>query len=254
MDSNDPIALWNANAEDWHRQVGQEGDLNRRLNSDPVLWSFLGDVRGLTVFDAGCGTGYLSRKLAMAGARVIAVEAADRMIAVAERETGASLDVTYRVDSCSELASVADSSIDRIVSNYVLMDLPDLDGAMQAFHRVLKPGGIAVMVFSHSCFPLSQSDEIDAEGAISLRWTDSYFEDRRVDDPAWSHFTNRFMWFHRPLRQYWRPFRDAGLAIDDFDEPSPREPFPSGVDQARIDRSRMYPASAAFRLVKEAGP
>ncbi len=49
--------FWNGVAEDWRIQVGDEGDANRRLNSDPVLWAFAGDVGGLEVLDAGCGTG-----------------------------------------------------------------------------------------------------------------------------------------------------------------------------------------------------
>ena len=65
------IALWDDKAEDWHGQVGEEGDRNRRFNSDPVLWKFLGPVRGCSVLDAGCGTGYLSRRLSAEGARVL---------------------------------------------------------------------------------------------------------------------------------------------------------------------------------------
>ena len=53
-------AMWDAVAADWQLQVGDTGDANRRLNSDPVLWEFLGDVTDLDVLDAGCGTGYLS--------------------------------------------------------------------------------------------------------------------------------------------------------------------------------------------------
>ncbi len=37
--------FWNGVAEDWRIQVGDEGDSNRRLNSDPVLSAFAGDVR-----------------------------------------------------------------------------------------------------------------------------------------------------------------------------------------------------------------
>ena len=60
---------WNRIAGDWDVQVGNEGDSNRILNSDPVLWDFAGDVSGLKVLDAGCGTGYLTRKLYARGAK-----------------------------------------------------------------------------------------------------------------------------------------------------------------------------------------
>ena len=45
-------AFWDRAAADWLIQVGDDGDTNRRLNSDPVLWHFVGDVRGKEVLDA----------------------------------------------------------------------------------------------------------------------------------------------------------------------------------------------------------
>jgi len=36
--------------------VGDDGEGNRILNSDPVLWTFVDDVNGLRMLDAGCGT------------------------------------------------------------------------------------------------------------------------------------------------------------------------------------------------------
>jgi hypothetical protein len=41
--------LWNRVADDWRIQVGDEGDSNRLLNSDPVLWAFAGEVNGRVV-------------------------------------------------------------------------------------------------------------------------------------------------------------------------------------------------------------
>ena len=33
------------------------------------------------------------------------------------------------------------------------MDTPDLEGSMRAFSRILRPKGVAILVFSHPCFP-----------------------------------------------------------------------------------------------------
>jgi 2-polyprenyl-3-methyl-5-hydroxy-6-metoxy-1,4-benzoquinol methylase len=73
-------AFWNHVADDWRIQVGADGDDNRQLNSDPILWQFAGDVNGLTVLDAGCGTGYLSKKLCDQGALVTGIDFSERMI------------------------------------------------------------------------------------------------------------------------------------------------------------------------------
>ena len=38
--------FWDSAAEGWKIQVGERGDWNRFLCSDPVLWAFAGDVAG----------------------------------------------------------------------------------------------------------------------------------------------------------------------------------------------------------------
>ena len=77
-------AFWDQTAQDWEIQVGDEGDSNRILNSDPVLWNFVGNVAGLNVLDAGCGTGYLSQQLHAKGAKVIGVDFSEKMIQIAK--------------------------------------------------------------------------------------------------------------------------------------------------------------------------
>src|SRR5215471_2920624 len=107
--------LWNRVADDWQIQVGEDGDQNRILNSDPVLWKFAGDVNGLAVLDAGCGTGYLSKKLHDQGAQVTGVDFSERMIAIARSRYP---DINFHVGSCTELAPLADKQFDLLVSNY----------------------------------------------------------------------------------------------------------------------------------------
>lgn len=248
MDPLDEVRdLWNRRASDWEIQVGDEGDDNRRLNSDPVLRRFLGDVEGLDVLDAGCGTGYLTRRLAERGARVVGVDLSERMIEIAR---GHSPDLDLRVDSVSELTTVPDASIDRIVSNYVLMDAPDLEGAARAFHRVLRPGGVAALVFSHPCFPQGRRTE-RPDGTQLYRWEAPYFERGRRVDPPWKHFEEEFVWFHRPLSDYFAAFRGVGFTIDAFEEPrlTPERAHLAPNEKERRDATTR-PYSVAFRLVR----
>jgi predicted TPR repeat methyltransferase len=102
--------------------------------------------------DAGCGTGYLSKKLRDRGALVIGIDFSERMIAIARRLYP---DMDFRVDDSAELRTIEDEHCDLVIANYVLMDTPNLRGTMAAFHRVLKPAEVAALGFSHPCFPKS---------------------------------------------------------------------------------------------------
>ena len=247
-DVRDALQFWNSVAADWRIQVGAEGDKNRRLNSDPVLWSMTGGVAGLTVLDAGCGPGYLTAKLAQRGASPIGVDFSPSMIELARRDYP---ELDFRVDSVSRLETVPDATIDLIVSNYVLMDTPELEETVSSFHRVLKPGGIAVLVFSHPCFPAGASTSPDDPTHVRYEWDHSYFERRRRVDPPWRHFTQEFIWFHRPLSDYWKAFTSAGFSVTDFEEPRLTEErfHLAGSDRERIKGSSR-PYSVAFRLMK----
>jgi ubiquinone/menaquinone biosynthesis C-methylase UbiE len=199
----------------------------------------LGSVTGRRVLDAGCGTGYLSRRLTREGARVVGVDVAPAMVAIAQskaRDQG--LEIDHRVASISELTGIPDASVDAVVSNYVLMDAPDLDGAARSIARVLTPGGVAVLIFSHPCFPQAHATRVDAKrGRVRYDWPFNYFAPQKRIDPPWRHFSGSFTWWHRPLSHYVRAFRAAGLLIDEIDEPS-------GDGEPR-------PYSIAFRLLRE---
>ena len=197
-------AFWNDVARDWNVQVGDEGDRNRILNSDPVLWDFAGDVAGLKVLDAGCGTGYLSRQLHERGAIAIGIDFSEKMIEIARANAPL---IDFRVDFCSSLETVEDCSVNLVIANYVLMDTPDLDGTMRAFRRVLKSDGTAIVIFSHPCFPQGSATGSTDENGRHYTWEFPYFEQRKCIDPPWGHFTSEFVWFHRPLSDIGRRSR-----------------------------------------------
>jgi ubiquinone/menaquinone biosynthesis C-methylase UbiE len=244
--------FWNRVANDWQIQVGDDGDGNRRLNSDPVLETFAGDVNGLTVLDAGCGTGYLSRKLHKQGARVTGIDFSERMISIARARHP---DLDFRMDSCSELATIEDEHYDLLIANYVLMDTPDLRGTMVAFNRVLKPDGLAVLVFSHPCFPQGRAAVSEDAEEVWYGWSFPYFDARKCTDPPWAHFRSEFIWFHRPLSDYWKAFMAAGFAVVDFEEPRISEArYHLATTAKELRNSKTRPYSVAFKLRKVSRP
>jgi SAM-dependent methyltransferase len=250
MDTSSPDrASWDQKARDWHEQVGSEGDLNRRINSDPVLWRLAGDVQGLDVLDAGCGTGYLAIKLAREGARVQAVDFSPAMIEVArENVAAAGASIRLEVDSISEMRTIETAAFDLVISNYVLMDCADLDGAIGQFHRVLRSGGRVVAVFSHPCFDRAEVPE-HPEGGPVYHWAQPHYDEVR-EESCWGRFTSPFVFYHRPLRSYWQCFHAHGFQVTGFDEPVAEPPFPAEMSAAQIARTRSRPFSVAFQLAK----
>ena len=149
--------LWNKKAKEWDVYLGENGekDLNRFYQSDPILWEMAGPLKGKTVLDAGCGTGYIARQAALKGAHVIGIDASSEMIQIAQAiSLQQKISLDFRVDDNSTLATIGDSSVDCVISNYVLMDVENLEESVQSYFRVLRSGGKAVLIFLHPCFPL----------------------------------------------------------------------------------------------------
>jgi ubiquinone/menaquinone biosynthesis C-methylase UbiE len=172
------------------------------------------------------------------------------MIAIANKnleQAGVLADL--RVDDGQELSTVDDASVDAVVSNYVLMDLPDHEAALHAISRVLMPGGVAVLVFLHPCFDTPEGPTRGDDG-VSYHWPRPYVE-RWSFDCRWGSFDTAFHTFHRSLSDYWRAFSDANLNVTAFEEPV----VPSDHPELTADvtaRARWTPFSVAFKLSKPA--
>jgi ArsR family transcriptional regulator len=124
-------------AERWER--GQEfahGSLRAEVLAQ--AWP-----QGLVVADLGCGTGFLATRLAAAGARVIAVDHSERMLAAARRKKTAGA-IEFRRGELDALP-IDDQSVDAAFANLVFHHLPDFAAAAAEVFRILKPGGTVVI-------------------------------------------------------------------------------------------------------------
>ncbi len=218
-------ATWSANADLWLATYDDRGDPNRKYQSDPVLFEFLGDVSGQRVLDAGSGGGYLSRILATRGARVVAVENAGRLYEIAlanqQREP---LDIEFHHASISAMPFLKAATFDAVVANYVIMDVRDYESAITEIARVLKPGGRFVCVISHGTFdgrwhtPAGDSPRREDRAG----WLEDDYFIRRAGYGQWGDL-KPILSFHRPLRDYVAACKRSGLELRDLEEPEVSE-------------------------------
>jgi len=245
---------WNANAEIWAAGYDDDGDRNRRQQSDEPMLALLGDVAGRRILDVGSGNGYLCRKLSKAGARMTGVEFSDAFFAMARnREEQENLGTVYHNASATQMPFLADQSFDKAVSNYVLMDIRDYQQAVREVHRVLKPGGHFVVVISHPAFASGHSwlviaPDTPRQEERTAYMADLYFE-RGPYLGVWGNL-KPVLSFHRPMRDYWETFSQAGFAVDGFDEPSISPRGLREVPPWRVRNFTRIAYSCIFRLRK----
>ena len=115
---------------------------------EPVVREAVGDVRGFSVLDLGCGTGRHAVSLAAAGAAVTALDFSEGMLAAARRKPGAA-SVRFLVHDLHDPLPFAGAAFDLVVSGLVLEHLGDLGAFFAEGRRVLRPGGRAVVSAMH---------------------------------------------------------------------------------------------------------
>lgn len=112
------------------------------LEQQTVL-SLLPKLDGLTVIDAGCGSGRYVRALRDLGANPIGIDLSEPMLAKARQ-------VTRQVARANLCALPLDAmSVDVIVCGLALGDVPNLEIALGELARVLRPGGCVVYSVVH---------------------------------------------------------------------------------------------------------
>ena len=116
----------------------------------PLEFAFhlLGDVTAKTIVDLGCGDGLNTAILAMFGAKVIAVDASEKNLALTSariQANGVAGNVTLLRGNGVRIP-VADASADRVLCATALADHDDFLGIARQIRRVLKPGGSATFL------------------------------------------------------------------------------------------------------------
>jgi SAM-dependent methyltransferase len=114
----------------------------------PIAADF-SSTRGLKVLEIGCGLGTDGAQFAKAGADYTGIDLTEASIVLAKKSFElAGLKGEFRVSDAENL-DFADVTFDVVYSHGVLHHTPDTAKAVREIHRILKPGGRAMVMLYH---------------------------------------------------------------------------------------------------------
>ncbi|MGH2541326.1 MAG: class I SAM-dependent methyltransferase [Ardenticatenaceae bacterium] len=166
----------------------------------PYLLRYVGDVAGLSVLDAGCGEGSVSRLLTERGARITGIDISPRLVQLAQARDPQST-ITYQVHDLSQPLPKYEQTFDVVVSNLVLNDVPDYRGFIATLGSMTKPDGRLVLSLNN---PYS---------AVIRDKVQNYFDSGTVTLYNMARDGVEVYYFHRTLEEYMTAFRDAGFLL-----------------------------------------
>jgi ubiquinone/menaquinone biosynthesis C-methylase UbiE len=137
---------------------------------EPWVHRLVGDVRGLTVLDLGCGTGRHALWLASNGATVHALDFSPAMLDEARRKAEEK-DVVFQVHDLTTPLPFPAASFDGIVCGLVVDHIADLRSFFCEMRRVCRPIVWAVVSVVHPAMMLRgvRARFRDAESGLEVR-------------------------------------------------------------------------------------
>ncbi|MBU1198754.1 MAG: class I SAM-dependent methyltransferase [Nanoarchaeota archaeon] len=110
----------------------------------------LGNIKGKTILDYGCGSGKFTRHLRNKGAKLIGVDISENAIKIAKEKS--QKDILFKTIKNSKLDFINNDSIDTVISTYVFCAIKEANEIQEAFNQIyskLKSKGDFVMLDPH---------------------------------------------------------------------------------------------------------
>lgn len=211
---------WDDHAGWWQRDFTAGADTEYVEQLIPLVHDLLGDCTARRVLDIGAGEGQVTAGLP----NVVAFDLTAAQVAEGARRTA------HRwMIADAPAIPLRRASVDAVVVSLVFEHV-DAATTIDEIGRVLRPGGVAVVIINHPLVQTPDSGWVDDHIAEppELYWRlgpylDEAATPEQVMPDTWVTFR------HRPLGWYVNRFAHAGLLLERLDEPRPAPGFLAGT-------------------------
>jgi SAM-dependent methyltransferase len=239
--------LWDEDAANW----AESGERNWRSEPDWGFWAtpetelrlLPDDMTGMDAIELGCGTAYVSSWMARRGARCVGVDNSAEQLRTARRladEHGVDIDLIH---GNAEEVPRPDATFDFAISEYGAVTWADPYKWVPEAARLLRPGGILVMIGNHPLAAITMRRDADLPVGRELLYP--YFDLHRID---WDDGEDQGTEFNLPISGWMRLFDDAGFDILGYHELR----HPVGGEEIRFlvseDWAHDFPAEQVWKL------
>jgi len=197
------IHAWNKNAGPWIRAVQDEQIESRKISTNQAIVETILHYRPQTLLDLGCGEGWLARKLAAPGVRVLGVDVIPALIENAKKLGGGEFAVySYEQIANGGLAR----QFDAVVCNFSLLGKESVDNLIRRIPTLLNEEGHLFIQTLHPVIACGDAPYQDG-------WRSG----------SWSGFNTDFSdpapWYFRTIAAWIKLFHESKLTLVEMLEP-----------------------------------
>jgi len=216
------MIIYDKFAKQYSASMLEEGDYFHKTQIDPCIYETVGSLKGKTIYDIGCGNGYMARYFAKAGAKVYASDVSPRLIDDAKKKSKG-LGIIYSVRDALNFDDYEEAMFDIVVMNMVIHYIKDLDKLFSGISYTLKNKGIFTFSTNHFFrpdYPRSEwvKGKIGKKEILFIKVTGYLKKEKRIVISGWDNKTKMVLYNH-PLNELVNTMSKHGLYTFKVKEP-----------------------------------
>ena len=203
---------WDLIASERYTTLAKHEDLTYEKILKPIYIEYTSRLDPKSILDVGCGLGFLTKELSTLTKNITGLDISQTSIELAEKYNSMK-NITYLNTSIEDYDS--NEKFDLIISNMVLMDMPNIEDALVKIRSLLNSSSSFVFTITHPSFWPIYWDYAKRDGFIYNNHkeiiTDFKTRNKTYKDFKTSHF-------HRPLSYYLNLATKLGYSFQNMHE------------------------------------